>query len=1314
MKPSTRLSSAVFQLTPTRTRCDLIIIANDRKEKIASGLLNPFLAHLKTAQDQIAKGGYSIVLEPETDIDATWFTKATLERFVRFVSTPEILERVYTIETEILQIEEAIAMQSSNDSGQSIVQDHQGKPLEGCEANKSAPNANEEKAIVLYKPGAPLPEANGSCLQEGNSRVQLLKVLESRKTMLQKEQGMAFARAAAAGFDIDHMAPLASFADCFGALRLMDACSRFLDLWKSKHETGEWLDIEASEALSTRSDFSAMNASGIILSATHNKHGESNHELASEDNGKSGSTCDADNPAPNDQQEYFQGQFPHIVFPPWPMHAPPGAQPVFQAYPVQGIPYYQAYTTSGPFFQPPHHPMEHSQSNLGHQSGQKMQSLDGRESNTGLETWELDRTRSLDDTDAEVSCSRKPRKKAGGSNKKQSGMVVIRNINYITSKDNKSESESNSDSDIDTEDENSEADDHDAIHRNRKRSSKSKGNHLKSVDKLNFSNDEASNFGKDTDDGHWQAFQNCLLRGSDEDAYAVNEGMFAMEKDVIIKRRANTVSVDQLALGAWDTGEIQDTRMSDIHRISGSTSCRPRGSGDDALFCRVDHDFRGSNDQTDIQFAETNGRKILSRTTHEDFIIGSQQDQAIFRNSSDPLGVNSFEAAANKMDRESAHGMADETFIVPFRSVSIDQVGQADRTAIDVDSEIPLSHKKLDSEGNRNKVYYEPDDLSLMPERGTEKSPVGYDLALDYEMQVCAEGSQEKVGKDVTEKGGLRKTDKERRSKVTSDSVYKQRTGGHLTKGKPLKMSPSEDARIRAERLRSYKADLQKMKKEKEEAEVKRLEDLKLERQKRIAAKGSSTSGKPSALSPQTKQFPAKLSPATNRGSKFIDSEAGSSSPLLRSKIRTSLGSIESLKASKAIKLSGGSHMAGNGLTRSSSSLSEMKRESNGGTPDSKASMARLRRLSEPKTVTNPPVTSMKARSAEAVSKRKLSEGPEKNKISAIINLDKSKAATLPELKIKTSKSNINAGENISAVKDQSVNGIKPSTFCENAELNVSSCNTAHQIDADDNPVVEKTVVMLEYEKPSLPTVQSSEGKSELWNQRYDDRDKGEKSDVTSELAPIHAPPSLMDGVDRDLIICQLQKQSDSNEVRTAYSEKDPPNFANVTAAEKTYQDPSARVSFVEDPCTGQLECGQAFQVSSELMSRVDKTVKAHVPYAETLKVDKDPVNSEKTLAKESSKGLRRLLKFGKKNHTSSSVDQSFDLDCTCVDDTEHNDNARNTASPSEVCTLKNLISQDETSTAGNASQKISRHFSLFSPFRSKTSEKKQASQDVR
>ncbi|KAK9288253.1 hypothetical protein L1049_016703 [Liquidambar formosana] len=397
MKSSTRLDSAGFQLTPTRTRCDLIITANGKTEKIASGLLNPFIAHLKTAKDQIEKGGYSIILEPEPSSDATWFTKGTVERFVRFVSTPEVLERVYTIESEILQIEEAIAIQSNNDIGLSTVEDRQVKPVESIEGSKPVPDTDEEKAIVLYKPGAHLPEANGSTLREETSKVQLLRVLETRKSALQKEQGMAFARAVAAGFDIDHMAPLISFAECFGASRLMDACLRFMELWKAKHETGQWLEIDAAEAMSTRSDFSSMNASGIMLSNVANNQKdfreawpESHNELASENNGKASIDATVDEKSPMERQipvghpEYFQGQFPHHMYPPWPIHGPPGAPPVFQAYPVQGMPYYQNYPGNSPFFQPPYPSVEDSRFNAGQRMGQKRHSMDSNTESEAL------------------------------------------------------------------------------------------------------------------------------------------------------------------------------------------------------------------------------------------------------------------------------------------------------------------------------------------------------------------------------------------------------------------------------------------------------------------------------------------------------------------------------------------------------------------------------------------------------------------------------------------------------------------------------------------------------------------------------------------------------------------------------------------------------------------------------------------------------------------------------------------------------------------------------------------------------------------
>ncbi|GJT19093.1 hypothetical protein Tco_0877799 [Tanacetum coccineum] len=113
-------------------------------------------------------------------------------------------------------------------------------------------------------------------------RVQLLNVLETRKTVLKKEQGMAFARAVAAGFEVDHVSNLLSFAECFGASRLMSACLRFMDLWKQKHESGQWVEIEAEDAMSTKSDYSAMNASGIVLSSMTNRHDEPGGDANSE------------------------------------------------------------------------------------------------------------------------------------------------------------------------------------------------------------------------------------------------------------------------------------------------------------------------------------------------------------------------------------------------------------------------------------------------------------------------------------------------------------------------------------------------------------------------------------------------------------------------------------------------------------------------------------------------------------------------------------------------------------------------------------------------------------------------------------------------------------------------------------------------------------------------------------------------------------------------------------------------------------------------------------------------------------------------
>ncbi|KAI3755805.1 hypothetical protein L1987_55611 [Smallanthus sonchifolius] len=186
-----RLDYALFQLTPTRTRCDLIICAGDCKEKLASGLLEPFVSHLKFAKDEISKGGYSITLSAPAS--ASWFTKSTLERFV---SLDEHLKK---------------------------------------------------SAAFAYK-----HEDNTSdSLHEEDSKLHLQRVLETRKAVLQREQAMVYARALVAGFETDFLQDLVCFADAFGSPRLREACLDFMELCITKSDDRVWMDeVVAMQAYS--------------------------------------------------------------------------------------------------------------------------------------------------------------------------------------------------------------------------------------------------------------------------------------------------------------------------------------------------------------------------------------------------------------------------------------------------------------------------------------------------------------------------------------------------------------------------------------------------------------------------------------------------------------------------------------------------------------------------------------------------------------------------------------------------------------------------------------------------------------------------------------------------------------------------------------------------------------------------------------------------------------------------------------------------------------------------------------------------------
>ena len=66
-------------------RCELLVSYDGTIEKVASGLVKPFVTHLKVAEEQFALAVKSIKLEVDRYKNVeTWFTKGTLERLAYF------------------------------------------------------------------------------------------------------------------------------------------------------------------------------------------------------------------------------------------------------------------------------------------------------------------------------------------------------------------------------------------------------------------------------------------------------------------------------------------------------------------------------------------------------------------------------------------------------------------------------------------------------------------------------------------------------------------------------------------------------------------------------------------------------------------------------------------------------------------------------------------------------------------------------------------------------------------------------------------------------------------------------------------------------------------------------------------------------------------------------------------------------------------------------------------------------------------------------------------------------------------------------
>ncbi|ONK80516.1 uncharacterized protein A4U43_C01F18660 [Asparagus officinalis] len=1080
----------------------------------------------------------------------------------------------------ILQINEAIAIQGNGRHSLSMGEDHQSRWTGSMKVSRYSLSASTEKAVVLSKNGKHRRLSTGSITQEENSRRQLLKVLDSRKTVLRKEQGMAFARAVAAGFDVDHMANLILFAKSFGASRLLEACLKFVELWKAKHKSEQWLEVVGAEAVPYQSEFVSMKEKQFseVWPVSSDNLATGNSEI---DNYTSASN--AGDERLGSVPKYDHGHVQNVMIPQWASHGPP----VSQSYPVQSMSYYQSYPVNGSGFQSPYAPID--------DPGLRIKtSL--KESENGVYQNNKE--------------SRKSRKKVRNSRKIQSD----------TSEGSKSRSESQSASDIGYEEE---IQDLQSNTPSRKHQSSSKSIRTANI----VEKDPVVDKGGDA--GNWQTFQKLLLRIQRESTSA-DRDMFSNE-EAQPKRRQNKNPTDPSTPPTRNNSDLQDLRMVGCDNESRRTG-----------YCKFNND---------------------------DLMISEQMKQVSNNN---PIS-NEYQNSSH-LHKSSLYNASDESFIVPCRSGLHEEPTKEKRSVIEMNSDIHLARKNKDnSHGNKDCQSYEPHDLNLMPDRGFEWKSHGFDPAKDFDMQIST--------RNFIKKESISQKDVSKRAREELKGLISKKTAPMTIRGKSSKLNPLADAKARAEKIRAFKANLQKVKKEKEEEEKKRLEALKRERQKRITARSSSNvanstlsaplpklkkpisqspstpniskfgnstpkSSSPLRKMPRSSKSPSspmqtrasltpKPSPLSYKGSKFSDDQPSNLSPLvklLRSNktIAQSTSKSQETTVQRRIRLSPSPSSSFSKGSKFSDSHEVTKvNRSNGlrqsATPVSRPSEIQAKRVSDPKARKSSPGSSVRRISSSQQQKETM--------------MSKSQVKSKPA----TSRSRTGASKEA----------------CGEIKKNQSKTSISNN---EDDPIVEKAVVILENKTTAAPITRASDAKNGV--------------------------SSCKDGrIEEIELASELQNSVEVVNVPKVVSQK----LSNFPVTKKPDQDPFARALHREKSTIRSLEhvgehIGQKeATIGSERNRHTCKSM-------ESISLVQIHEIHEKPLVRGSPKGIKEVLKFRRKGQSSASGEPNSD--------TSNN-----------VPTLKDLISKEDHSLS--TPPKASRTFSLFSPFQHKSTEKKAAARGL-
>lgn len=476
-----------------------------------------------------------------------------------------------------------------------------------------------------------------------------------------------------------------------------EACVNFVDLCKRKNEDRMWVDqITAMQAF-PRPELSFMGDSGIILAGEEN------------DNVKQGNnSMDA-----MSQGSFETSQGPPQMPMPWPNHYPP------QYMQGHGYPPYM-YPGQPPYF--PQWPV-----NMGGdvETSEKTSKKKKKKKKKNKKKYESSEEQS-DESGAETVSE------DGDEGKKSSRKVVIRNINYITSKRNGAK---DSDSDESEDEEEEGFVDGDSIKQQVEEAIGSLEKRHKSTSRRSrrkhksHSEDEEDSGSKETKgNDNWDAFQNLLLKDKDSDQETASCPV-NMESEVMSKRELPSDDSFLITNGNEDWG-----RESSVKKLDAGENVRlmrRENNYDDEMMNPGRGDEPRSYSQAEM--AVYNGKLRARNETEEDWFIRNQADTE--RDVKTFVG-DDLHVTKRSVERDV---LTDDSFMIHSRVES--QVEESRLRTEIMDSDVYGTTKQENSSAPEINNRQEPDDLFMVLGREQDVTPamVSWTPEIDFETNTLAQ-----------------------------------------------------------------------------------------------------------------------------------------------------------------------------------------------------------------------------------------------------------------------------------------------------------------------------------------------------------------------------------------------------------------------------------------------------------------------------------------------------------------------------------------------------------------------------------------------